>query len=137
MIFVDTNVISETLNIVPTLHVEAWLARHDAELALSSIVIAEVAFGIQKIRPDQRANRLEHGLQTLRRRFAGRIFPFTEEAALIYGEIMGQAARRGMQMSGADGMIAAVALVNGGRLATRNVRDFKDSGLTVINPWDN
>ena len=136
MIFIDTNVISEILNIVPTLHVEVWLARHDAELALSSIVIAEVAFGIQKIRPDERAKRLEGGLQTLRRRFAGRIFPFTEEAALIYGEVMGQAARRGIQMSGADGMIAAVALVNGGRLATRNVRDFKDTGLTIINPWD-
>lgn len=136
MIFVDTNVISEILNIVPTRHVEAWLVRHDAELALSSIVIAEVAFGIQKIRPDERAKRLEGGLQTLRRRFAGRIFPFTEEAALIYGEVMGQAARRGIQMSGSDGMIAAVALVNGGRLATRNVKDFKDTGLTIINPWD-
>jgi len=136
VIFVDTNVISETLNIVPTRQVDAWLARHDAELALSSVVIAEVAFGIQKIRPDERAKRLEGGLQTLRRRFAGRIFPFTEEAALIYGKIMGQAARRGVQMSGADGMIAAVALINGGRLATRNVRDFKDTGLTVINPWE-
>lgn len=136
MIFVDTNVISETLNIVPTRHVEAWLARHDEELALSSVVIAEVAFGIQKIRPDERAKRLEGGLQTLRRRFAGRIFPFTEEAALIYGEVMGQAARRGVQMSGEDGMIAAIALVNGGRLATRNVKDFKDTGLTIINPWD-
>ena len=136
MIFVDTNVVSETLNIVPTPRVDAWLARYDAELALSSVVIAEVAFGIQKIRPDERAKRLEGGLQTLRRRFAGRIFPFTEEAALIYGKIMGQAARRGVQMSGADGMIAAVALINGGRLATRNVRDFKDTGLTVINPWE-
>lgn len=136
MIFVDTNLISGTLNIVPTRHVEAWLARHDEELALSSVVIAEVAFGIQKIRPDERAKRLEGGLQTLRRRFAGRIFPFTEEAALTYGEVMGRAARRGVQMSGADGMIAAIALVNGGQLATRNVRDFKDTGLTIINPWD-
>ncbi|PTM43212.1 type II toxin-antitoxin system VapC family toxin [Bosea sp. 124] len=136
MIFVDTNVISEILNIVPTRHVEAWLARHDAELALSSVVIAEVALGIQKIRPDERAKRLEGGLHALRQRFAGRIFPFTEEAALTYGEIMGQAARRGIQMSGADGMIAAVALVNGGRLATRNVTDFNGTGLTVINPWD-
>lgn len=98
------------------------------------MVIAEVAFGIQKIRPDERAKRLEGGLHTLRRRFAGRIFPFAEEAALIYGELMGQAARRGIQMSGADGMIAVIALVNGGRLATRNVGDFKDTGLTIINP---
>ena len=135
MIFVDTNVISEILNIVPIRHVEAWLARHDAELALSAVVIAEVAFGIQKIRPDERAKRLEGGLQTLRRRFAGRIFAFTEEAALTYGDVMGQAVRRGVQMSVSDGMIAAIALVNGGQLATRNVRDFKDTGLTIINPW--
>ncbi len=135
MIFVDTNLICETLNIVPTPHVEAWLARHDEDLALPSVVIAEVAFGIETIRPDERAKRLEGGLQTLRRRFAGRIFPFTEEAALAYGELMGKAARRGVQMSGADGIIAAIALVNGGRLATRNVRDFQATGLTIINPW--
>lgn len=137
MIFVDTNVISEIFNIVPTRHVEAWLAHHDAELALSAVVIAEIAFGIQKIRPDERAKRLEGGLHTLQRRFAGRIFPFTEQAALTFGEIMGQAVRRGIQMSGPDGMTAAVALVNGGRLATRNVRDFRSTGLTIINPWDN
>lgn len=136
MIFVDTNVISETLNIVPTRNIDAWLVRHDAELALSSIVVAEVAFGIEKIRPDERAKRLEGGLRTLRRRFAGRIFPFTEEAALAYGEIMGQSVRRGIRMSATDGMIAAVALVNGGRLATRNVRDFMHTRLIVINPWD-
>ncbi len=136
MIFVDTNVISAMLNIVPTPRVEAWLTRHDAELALPSIVIAEVAFGIQKIRPDQRANRLDHGLERLRRRFAGRIIPFTEEGALTYGEIMGKAVRRGIQMSVADGMIAAIAMINGGRLATRNVKDFKDTGLTLINPWE-
>jgi predicted nucleic acid-binding protein len=136
VIFLDTNVISETLNIVPTPHVEAWLARHDAELALSSIVIAEIAFGIQKIRPDERAMRLDTGLRIWRQRLAGRIFPFTEEAALTYGEIMGQAARQGIRMSSGDGMIAAVALANGGRLATRNVRDFRTTGLTIINPWD-
>jgi predicted nucleic acid-binding protein len=30
-----------------------WLVRHDAELALPAVTIAEIAFGIQKIRPDQ------------------------------------------------------------------------------------
>jgi predicted nucleic acid-binding protein len=136
VIFIDTNIISETLNLVPAQHVEAWLARHDAELALASVVIAEIAFGIQKIRPDERAKRLETGLHSWRQRLAGRIFPFTEEAALAYGEIMGQASRQGLRMSGADGMIAAVALVNGGRFATRNVRDFRTTGLTIINPWN-
>lgn len=136
MIFLDTNVISETLRAAPSPAVVAWLATHDAEIALSSVVIAEIAFGIQKIRPDERANRLEAGLNAWRNRFASRIYPFTEEAALAYGEIMGLASRPGAGMATADGMIAAIAHTLGGRLATRNVRDFSVTGLVIINPWE-
>lgn len=114
----------------------AWLVRYDAELALPTVTIAEIAFGIQKIRPDQRAERLEQGLAEWRRRFADRIFSLTEEAALAYGEIMGAAVRRGRGMSAPDGMIAAIARVNGGRLATRNLTDFETTGLDIMSPWD-
>ena len=91
-----------------------------------NVTIAEIAFGIQKIRPDERADRLEYGLLEWRRRFAGRIFALTEDAALAYGEIMRRAKRQGRGMSAPDGMIAAIAQaqVNGGRLATRNISDF-------------
>ncbi|GAA0774765.1 type II toxin-antitoxin system VapC family toxin [Roseibium denhamense] len=136
MIFVDTNVISETLKKAPDPGVVAWLVRHDAELALSTVVIAEIAFGIQKIRPDQRADRLEQGLFDWRRRFADRIFGLTEMAALAYGDIMGEAARKGRGMSAPDGMIAAIAHINGGRLATRNLNDFQTTGLKLLSPWD-
>lgn len=114
----------------------AWLVRHDAELALPTVTIAEIAFGIQKIRPDQRAQRLEQGLSEWRRRFADRIFGLTEEAALAYGEIMGAASRRGRGMTAPDGMIAAIAKINGGRLATRNLADFQATGLELVSPWD-
>jgi predicted nucleic acid-binding protein len=80
VIFVDTNVISETLKKAGEPAVIAWLVRHDAELALPTVAIAEIAFGIQKIRPDERSRRLEQGLEDWRRRFAGRIFGLTEEA---------------------------------------------------------
>lgn len=136
MIFLDTNVISESLKKVPDEAVIAWLVRYDAEFALSTVAIAEIAFGIQKIRPDQRADRLEQGLQVWRRRFADRIFGLTESAALAYGEIMCNATRRGRGMSAPDGMIAAIARVNGGRLATRNLTDFETTGLDLISPWD-
>ncbi|MEO9339647.1 type II toxin-antitoxin system VapC family toxin [Mesorhizobium sp. SB112] len=135
MIFLDTNVISETLKKAPDEAVLAWLVRHDAELALPTVTIAEIAFGIQKIRPDQRAERLEQGLFDWRRRFADRIFGLTEEAALAYGEIMGNAAHQGRGMSAPDGMIAAIARVNGGRLATRNLTDFQTTGLDLMSPW--
>ena len=136
MIFVDTNVISETLKKTPDPAVLAWLVRNDAELALPTVTIAEIAFGIQKIRPDERADRLEQGLSRWRHRFADRIFGLTEEAALIYGEIMGTATREGRGMSAPDGMIAAIARVNGGRLATRNLDDFSTTSLDLVSPWD-
>lgn len=136
MIFVDTNVISETLRKSPAEAVISWLVRHDAELALPTVAIAEISFGIQKIMPDQRAIRLEQGLADWRRRFAGRIFGLTEEAALAYGDIMGTASRQGFGMSAPDGMIAAIARVNGGRLATRNLADFGTTGLELVSPWD-
>lgn len=136
MIFLDTNVISETLRKAPNPAVVAWLVRNDAELALPTITIAEIAFGIEKIRPDQRAARLEQGLTAWRHRFADRVFPFTEAAALAYGDIMSTALRRGRPMTAPDGMIAAIARINGGRLATRNLPDFAATGLDLICPWD-
>ena len=136
MIFVDTNVISETLRKSPDPAVIAWLVQHDAALALPTVTIAEIAFGIQKILPDQRAIRLEQGLWDWRRRFADRIFGLTEEAALAYGDIIGAASRQGLAMSAPDGMIAAIARVNGGSLATRNLADFRTTGLELISPWD-
>ncbi len=72
MIFLDTHVVSETLKRAPEPTVLRWLEKHDAELALSTVVIAELAFGISKIRPDERAQRLADGLEAWRSRFAGR-----------------------------------------------------------------
>jgi predicted nucleic acid-binding protein len=136
LIFLDTNVVSESLRKLPDPAVIAWLVRHDAELALPTVTIAEIAFGIQKIMPDQRAVRLEQGLTDWRHRFADRIFGLTEAAALAYGEIMGTASRQGLGMSAPDGMIAAIARVNGGRLATRNLADFRAAGIDLVSPWE-
>ena len=68
-------------------------------------------------------------------RFADRIFGLTEEAALAYGEIMGVAGRQG-RASAPNGMIAAIARVNGGRLATRNISDFETTRLDLTSPRD-
>lgn len=136
MIFLDTDVVSETLKKSPSPAVVAWLVRFDVELALPTVTIAEIAFGINKLLPNRRAARLDEGLTAWRRRFADRIFGLTEEAALAYGQLMGTAARQGLSMSAPDGMIAAIAQVNGGRLATRNLFDFRTAGLDLVSPWD-
>lgn len=35
-----------------------------------------------------------------------------------------------------DGLIAATALVHGMAVVTRNVDDFKRTGIPILNPWD-
>jgi predicted nucleic acid-binding protein len=102
---------------------------------LPTVTIADIAFGIQKIRPDEGAVRLEQELAEWRRRFADRIFGFSEDAALAYGAIMGDAVRQGRPMAAPDGMIAAITKVHGGRLATRNLKDFETAGLDLVSPW--
>jgi predicted nucleic acid-binding protein len=115
LIFLHTNVISETLRKTPNPAVIARLVRNDAELALPTVTIAEVAFGIGKIRPDQRAARLAKGLAAWRHRSPTGSSPFTKAAALAHGDIMNAALRQGRSMTAADGMIAAIARPNGGR----------------------
>ena len=90
--------------------------------------------------PDRRSRRvwadsLQEGLVSWRRRFSDKMFAFTEEAALAYSDIMGDAAGKGRRMSAPDGMIAAIARINDGRLATRNLKDFETTGLELISPW--
>ncbi len=48
---------------------------------------------------------------------------------------MGDAQRAGTALSVPDGMIASIAIVNEGRLATRNIRDFANVPVDLVNPW--
>ena len=113
-----------------------WLAMNDDSLAIPTVTIAEIAYGIAKIRPDERSDLLQSGLDAWRQRFTGRIFALTEQAAMVYGEIMGDAQRAGTALSVPDGMIASIAIVNEGRLATRNTHDFTNVAVDLVNPWE-
>ncbi len=135
MIFLDTNVVSELVRPAPDKKVIEWLVKHDTALALSTIVLAEITYGIEKIRPDERARRLEGFPAELQRRYAGRLYHFDGESALLYGVLMGHSRRQGRILSTADGMIAAIALRHHGELATRNLEDFVLPNLIVHNPW--
>ena len=135
MILVDTNVIAETMRPRPDPHVVAWLVTHDSDLALPAVVVGELAYGIEKIRHDERSPRLLANLSSWRQRFSGRILTYDEDAALIYGRIMGTAKLQGRVAEAPDGMIAAIALKHGAAVATRNVDHFQFEGVKVIDPW--
>ena len=132
MYLVDTNVISEARR--GTREAVDWLRAVQADsLYLSVITLGEIAKGIAlKERQDRAAAPpLTAWLQGLRRNFASRILPITDAIALDWGRIAAERPR-----GDADGLIAATAIVHGLILVTRNVADFEDTRVSLVNPWD-
>ncbi|GEM_PF-6309488 len=41
----------------------------------------------------------------------------------------------GLPIEGFDAQIAAICRVRGAALATRNIKDFAETGIDVIDPW--
>ena len=133
----DTNVISETFRPRPDPRVLEWVSRQMAsDLFLAAMSLGELVRGARRVKERAKRERLAHWINhELATQFQGRILPFDQEAAVIWGTIMGEGDRTGRPKPMADAQIAAVALRNGLTLATRNVRDFKDMGVALVNPW--
>ena len=138
MILLDTNVVSEVMKTGPAEAVLAWLNSQDSEkLYVSAVTIGEIAYGL-RILPD---GRRRSGLRERFERFVNlafdqRVLPYDESAARIYGELMGDRKELGLPMSVPDGQIAAIASLNHLAVATRNVVDFENCGIEVINPFE-
>ncbi len=78
----------------------------------------------------QTATRLTEWLERLRQDHADRILPVTDRIALEWGRIAALRPRGDI-----DGLIAATAIVHDLILVTRNVKDFEDVAVALINPW--
>jgi len=138
MYVLDTNVLSEfrkesTGRI--DANVKAWASRvSESRMFLAAVTILEVEVGVlQMERRDRQQGALLRGWFELHvlSSFAGRILPFDVQAAHH---------RARMHVpnphSQRDAMIAATALVHGMTVVTRNVEDFRSTGVSVFNPWE-
>ena len=137
MFVIDTNVVSELRKVrhgMADINVTAWAESVDAtDLFISAITVMELELGVLSIeRKDATQGILlrtwleQHVLPE----FSGRTLPVdtavTQRCAKLHVPD-----RRGER----DALIAATALVHGMTLVTRNVADFKSTGVTLINPW--
>ena len=137
MILLDTNVVSALMSATPDAVVVQWVnGRPTESLYLSAITIAEISYGLAAL-PDGRRRREIEGRfdRFVARGFSLRVVSFDDQAAYAYGEIMGHRRRIGRPMSVPDGQIAAIARTHRLALATRNVRDFDECGLEIVNPF--
>lgn len=138
MIVLDTNVLSEILRPAPDTRVVAWLgAQPRATLFTTTVTRGELLYGVRLMPDGQRKGLLlEAVLAVFATDLSGQVLNFDSDAADAYAEIAAVRRAAGKPISQFDAMIAAIARSRGADLATRNVKDFGDCGIQVINPWN-
>ena len=137
MIILDTNVVSDQMTKAPDRRVRAWLNKHEiSSLWLTTITIAELKFGAWLPEDPVRHLNLMRTIVGIQKDYEDRILVFDEGSAEIYGKIAADRRKAGRPIEIKDAMIAAICLVHGATLATRNVRDFDGLGLKLVNPFE-
>ena len=137
MTFVDTNVVSELLRPQPHPSVVAFFERAPAgELFLPSPCEAELRYGVARLPAGRRRTELAALLDgSVHEAFGPRVPVFDRACAAGYAAVRVARERAGRSMGVIDAMIGGMALAHGATLATRNVTDFEDCGLLLVNPW--
>lgn len=137
-IVLDTNVISELIQPRGATIIRNWLARQDgASLYTTSITHAEILYGIQILPTGRRREQLLNGASTVfERHLSTRILSFDQQAAIRYAQLSAHRRQLGRPFSQFDAQIAAICSVHHATLATRNIRDFLDCDIELINPWE-
>lgn len=130
----DTNVLSE-IRKKQRRHpsVDAFAATVDWDTAYTSwIVIAELRRGALLIRrhDPKQAEALDNLTAQILNQFGNRVLPVDQAVAEAWPALMVPNPRSPM-----DSLIAATALAHGLTLVTRNIRDFLDAGIDLLDPW--
>ena len=137
MIILDTNVLSEVIRPVPDARVADWLERQPREATFATAISrAEMLAGVAVLPDGARRNmlgRLVHRL--FESQFDDSLLPFDRQAADRYGELIARRRALGRPIGTMDALIAAVALSCGTAIATRNIADFEELGLDLVDPW--
>ncbi|BCO27485.1 toxin FitB [Rhodoferax lithotrophicus] len=138
MFVLDTNVVSELRKVrlgKADLNFAAWTQSVDAaDLFVSAITIMELELGVLSIeRKDATQGAMLRAWleQHVLPEFSGRTLPVDTAVAQRCARLH-VPDKRGER----DALIAATALVHGMTVVTRNVADFKPTGVSIVNPWE-
>lgn len=134
----DTCVISELVKRKPNAQLKSWFNNQvQSQLFLSAITIAEIKKGIYKIKATQpeRALKLQSWLYAIENSFSQRILPVTDEVLEQWAMLSALAENQGNTIAVMDGLIGATTYCYDLTLITRNVNDFKEISIEIINPF--
>ena len=132
----DTNVISELVKSIPNQNVLKWIDSVDEEkLYLSVITIGEIRKGVAGIQDSTRQKKISQWLEVdLPNYFEDRILNIDIKIVDIWGQL--QSKNKAYTLPAIDGLIAATAKTHDLALVTRNTKDFIQTSIQILNPWD-
>jgi predicted nucleic acid-binding protein len=137
MIILDTNVISALASYEKVLPVQQWVDNQEIEqLWITAITVFELRMGIEKLVSGRKRRYLEEStVEAVSGRLEGRVLPFDVSAADHAARIYAKRSRFGRPMDVRDAQIGGIAIARQAALATRNVRDFANLGIVLVDPW--
>ncbi|QDP94555.1 type II toxin-antitoxin system VapC family toxin [Microlunatus elymi] len=137
MIVLDTNVLSEVFRPDPDAQVIDWIETLTGDVAITAITLAELLAGVRRLPAGRRrsklATQIDSALEPYRETRA--ILAFDDRAAESYPNILVARERAGLPIHTADAQIAAICRANSATCATRNTKDFANTGIELVDPW--
>lgn len=119
MILLDTNICIYIINSRPPEVLARFQRYRLGDIGISTVVAAELAFGVAKSGSERNRRALEMFLAPLD------ILTFDERAVWAYGDLRADLEKRGQGIGSLDTMIAAHALSLDATLVTNNAREFE------------
>ena len=137
MIVLDTNVVSEVRRPRPEVNVVEWLESVTDDVAITAITLAELLAGLRRLPDGRRKTELTGAVEGALRpyRDTGAILAFDAVAAPHYAATLAQREAAGLPVSTGDAQIAAICRARGAVCATRNIKDFLRTGVSLFDPW--
>jgi hypothetical protein len=133
----DTNVISEVMRMAPSPRVARWLASFPpSALFTTSVNKTEILYGVELMPQGRKRASLQRAATAMfQDRFLDRVLAYGQEAAPVFAVLAANRRRLGRPIGQFDCQIAAIARVHGASIATRDLQDFVDCGVELIDPW--